>query len=107
MNDSTVRLHWLALAGIVLVASVLGGVIVAGIQWGVDKANEPTTSIENTLQPADGGEPTLDEAVHAAAVEAVEVEGGRFKGETFEIARIEVTADNPHIKAYRVILERE
>jgi hypothetical protein len=105
MNDSTYRLHWAALGAIVLAASVLGAALFAAGQWAYDKADEPT-SIDNTLRADEDTEITLDDAVHEAAEEAVEVEGGRFKGETFKIARIEVTANNPHITAYRVILER-
>jgi len=103
MNDSTYQLHWLTLGAIVVVASALGAALFAAGQWAYDKADEPT-SIDNTLQ-ADGTEPSLDDAVHEAAEQAVQVEGGRFKGETFKIARIELTADNPHITAYRVILQ--
>ena len=98
------EMSWLRLGVIVVVASALGAAFFAAGQWAYDERNEPT-SIDNTLQ-ADGAEPSLDEAVHAAAEEAVEVEGGKFKGETFKIARIELTANNPHITAYRVVLER-
>jgi hypothetical protein len=104
MNGTTFRLNWLA-----LVASALGAAIFALGLLGYDEINEPSTSVDNTLQVPneEAPDPTLDQAVHAAAVRAVAIENGRFEGETFKIARIEVTAGNPHIKAYRVILERD
>jgi hypothetical protein len=103
MNDATIPLTWASATLIVVVAAVLGAALAFAAQWAYDQANEPT-SIDNTLQ-ADGDEPTLDDAIHEAAEEAVQVEGGKFKGKTFKVARIELTADNPHITAYRVILE--
>jgi hypothetical protein len=47
---------------------------------------------------------SLDDAVHIAAVQAVAVESGRYKGDTFDIVRFEITVSNPHITAYRAII---
>jgi hypothetical protein len=105
MNDSTTYgLNPLALGLIVLVAAALGAALFAGGQWAYDEATGPT-SIDGRAEEVGETEPSLDDAIHAAAEAAVEVEGGKYNGDTFEVARIELTAGNPHITAYRVILQ--
>jgi hypothetical protein len=105
MNDHTYNLRSWSLGLIVLVAAILGGLVVLGGEWAVDELTEPTTIEGRSEQGIAQEEPDLMEAIHDAAVAAVEVEGGKFKGEELEIDKIWLTADNPHITAYRVILQ--
>jgi hypothetical protein len=91
---------------VAVIAGIVGAVLVLVLQLGIETSTGPDTEVDVTTNAVNEQEPTLDDAIHAAAEEAVEIEGGEFKGESFKIARIEVTANNPHITAYRVVLER-
>jgi hypothetical protein len=104
MNDNTYRLNKVSLGLVVMIAAFLGALLFAVGDLLVDEVSEPT-SIEGTSEETAEQEPDLADAIHDAAERAVEIEGGKYKGETFEIAKIELTADNPHITAYRVILQ--
>jgi hypothetical protein len=91
--------------GIMLVlAAILGALIFALGQWAVEKVWEPTT-----VQGESGGtteaEASLLDALHEAAEEAVTVDDGKYSGEWFKVTRIEFTAGNPHVTAYRVVVE--
>jgi hypothetical protein len=88
---------------VTLVAGVVGAISVLVVQLGIDKLAEPT-KVDGISEEVGEAEPSLEDAIHAAAEEAVEIEDGKFKGESLKIARIEVTANNPHITAYRVVL---
>ena len=95
-----------SLVPIVLIASIIGGLLVLGGQWVVDELRGDPTSIEGeSLKLGEEQDADLLEAMHAAAQEAVDVEDGKYKDEPLEVAKIEVTAGNPHITAYRVILQ--
>jgi hypothetical protein len=100
MNISPARL-WV----VTVVAGIVGAIAVLVVQLGIDVLKEPT-SIDGTSEEVGETVPSLEDAIHAAAEEAVEIQGGEFKGESLKVARIEVTANNPHITAYRVVLER-
>ena len=104
MNDTTYNLRPWSLVLVVLIASIVGGLLVLGGERAVDEIREPT-SIEGTSAEDGEQEPDLVEAIHDAAQRAVDIEGGKYEDESLEIAKIELTADNPHITAYRVILQ--
>ena len=90
---------------VAVLAGVIGALLVLGVQFVVDKVDDPTSIDTTTTKPVGRVEPlALDEAIHAAAKVAVDTEG--LAGESLKIARIEVAAGNPHITAYRVILEK-
>lgn len=44
------------------------------------------------------------DAVHRAALLAARFEGGKYKGDTFEVTRIQITIANPHITAYKATI---
>ena len=89
---------------VTVVAGIVGAIAVLLVQVGVEALTEPT-SVDGISEEVGETVPSLEDAIHAAAEEAVEIDDGKFKGESLKVARIEVTANNPHITAYRVILE--
>ncbi len=105
MNEPMNNLRPRSLVPIVLIASIVGGLLVLGGQWVVDEIREPTSIEGESLKSGEQQEADFLEAMHAAAQEAVDIEDGKYKDEPLEVAKIEVTAGNPHITAYRVILQ--
>ena len=108
MNDRSYALSGRALVGVIAVAALLGALLAIPVTWAADAIGDridETDSIAGVSNEVAESEADLLDAVHTAAEEAVTFEGGKYKGDTFKIARIELTADNPHITAYRVVLQ--
>jgi hypothetical protein len=91
---------------IIVVAAVLGALLAIPVVWVAgeiwDRIDEPDTFEGITEDAAEGGEPELAAALEAAVDEAVEDPDNM--GKEFQIERIELTASNPHITAYKVVI---
>ena len=104
MSDTTVDWSW-RLGAIVLLAAILGAALFAAGQWLYDEVTEPQTFTgESTVPEGAEEEPVLQDALDEAVQEAVEFEDGKYKGDSFEITRVELTTSNPHVTAYRVVI---
>lgn len=95
---------------VIALAAALGALLAIPVVLGAaalwDSRDSPDTFEGVAGEPSEAeDEPDLLAAIEAAAEEAVEFEGGRYKGQDFKITSIELTASNPHITAYRVVVE--
>lgn len=88
-----------------VLAALLGAILAipANALW--DSITDRGPEIEGESTEVGESEASLLDAIHAAAEEAVEVDDGKYKGKSLKVVSIELTADNPHITAYRVILK--